>query len=725
MVELVVTAPDGSVARFKLEAQATIGRHPDCEVVVNDPMASRRHCRIVQVAGGQHVVEDSGSANGTLLNGSPLQSLMPLRHGDILTIGSTRLVLQAEPLGVTAPMPSALAKPAQADMNLSIVRLREDAADGEVAFDYATSAEAKPVADVEADSADLRSLQLVTQRLCLLLDLGQSLGTTLFPRKLLETSLGKLFEVFPQAERGFILLYGPGGELPSTVTPEADADALAEPSAALCVSRVRNPKPGEGNEVRVSRTVVKKVQSQRQSVLLSDASGEGYSQALSLLRLEIRSVMCAPLIAGNEDLGLLYLDTKDAQRRFTPDDVNLLNAVAGQIAVVIRNAELARQAAAEAASRQNLQRFLAPHLVDRIMKKEITVALGGSLKTGTVFFSDIVGFTRLAAQMRPADVVALLNRYFRVMQQIIFSRGGTVDKFGGDQIMAYWGVLVDTPHASAGAAAAALEMQIAMFLLNRDLAGDQSLVKPPEPLGHGIGLNTGEFIAGNIGSEHKIEFTVIGNAVNLAQRIESTAGRGQVFIGQGTYDQIKERAMVFRMPDCPMKNVPEPQAVYSLRAIIPPKKDEDSRGPADLTGMTSRLESGGGEMIFALPCEIELKKSAPVPGIVTKIAFTRAERRGRFQIFAARPIPVGAHVSINWALPEKPSLKSFEADIENSWFDEPTGEAKSGLSIANPTQMLQGTVIARAVELHDDILQFRAGAEMPSDLSTHDDIVRQ
>jgi adenylate cyclase len=726
MVELVVTTPDGNVQRHVLGAQAIIGRHPECEVVVFDPMASRRHCRIFLATDGQYMVEDKSSANGTQLNGAPLQSLMPLRHGDVLMIGSTRLALEVEGARKPPPLPKSVDK-APVNMNLSIVRLKEDIAEGDVAFDYATSAESKTVSEDEVAGGDVQRLKLITARLQLLLELGQSLGTSLNPRKLLETCLDKLFEVFPQAERGFILLPGPGGELPSTVTPSGGDDALSERHEALCVSRIRNPKPGEENEVHVSRTVVKKVQAQRQSVLLSDASGEAYTQALSLMRLEIRSVMCAPLISGTEDLGLLYLDTKDAQHRFTPDDVNLLNAVAGQIAVVIRNAELARQAAAEAASRQNLQRYFSPNLAERILRKEMSLELGGSLKTGTVFFSDIVGFTRMAARMRPNDVVTVLNRYFQVMWQIIFARGGTVDKTGGDQIMAYWGVLVDTPSAAASAAAVALEMQIAMFLFNRDMEAAQDIVKPPEPMGHGIGLNTGEFIAGNIGDKMKMEFTVIGNAVNLAQRIESIAGRGQAFIGQGTFEQIKDRAIVFRLPDCPMKNVSELLPVYSLRAIIPPKKDEPLNKTTDLTGLTSRLDSGGDDMLFSLPCELEFGGHAPVPGVVTKIAFTRTERRGRFQIHAAKPIPVGATVQLHWKLPEKPSLRTLEATIENSWFDGPPGKdhQPEPPPAAFPTQMLQGTVIARATSLPEDLLEFRAGAVIPSDLASQEDIIRQ
>ena len=111
--------------------------------------------------------------------------------------------------------------------------------------------------------------------------------------------------------------------------------------------------------------------------------------------------------------------------------------------------------------------------------------------------------------MPPDKVVALLNRYFHIMEEIIFRHGGTIDKFGGDSIMAFWGVLVRREFDAIGAVAAAVEMQNALFAFNCEL---RSQGLPPVRMG--IGLNTGEFVAGNIGSEQKIEFTVIGDAVN-------------------------------------------------------------------------------------------------------------------------------------------------------------------------------------------------------------------
>lgn len=728
MAELVVTAPDGSVIRYQLGNLTTIGRHPECEVVLTDPMSSRRHCKIERT-GSSCFAEDNGSANGTLLNGEALKTRRPFNPGDCLQIGMTKLLLaDAAKTGKNS-----------FDPTLSVVSLREDVAEVAPNFDFTMAAGGGAVSADEEATSDLTQLKRVTQRLKILLDLGQSLGSTLVPRKVLQTGLDKLFfEVFPQAERSFILLYGPNGELPSSiVTDEAQAsDALEGRKGPLSVSRVRNASAGEEGQVKVSSTVVNRVRTQRQAVLVSDAASDAeYNPAMSMARLEIRSVMCAPLVIGNEDLGIIYIDTKDNTRRFAPDDLNLLNALAGTLAVVIKNAELARHAAAEAATRENLQRFLSPHLVDRIIKKEMTVDLGGSMKHGTVFFSDIVGFTRMASKMRPADVVTLLNRYFRVMQEIIFSRGGTVDKFGGDQIMAFWGVLVDTPQAVAASVTAALEMQNAMLVFNRELARDDSIVKPPEPLGHGIGLNTGEFVAGNIGSERKIEFTVIGNSVNLAQRLEATAGRGQVFVGQGTFDDIRERALAFRMPDASVKNVEEPIAIFSMRGIVPPATPGHGNG-SDQMGMTARVEASSEQMIFSLPCALSTQGLPEVNALVVRARFDTAAKSAVLQLLSDRPLPKGAAVKLQWRLPEKPSLPAISGIVEKTWIQEAKSTGGSAVMVspidaatrpAPPSGDLQSghdTLVVNVANLPPEILAFRPGALVPSDLQNAEQIVR-
>ena len=719
MAELIVTTPDGNSSRYRIGQFAMLGRHPECDIVLTDPMSSRRHCKIEMAPGGQYYVEDNGSANGTVLNGEFLRTRKPLQNGDVVQIGSTRMALHVEAPAPVAPPKKKI--PTNMDPSMSFVSIKEDTGE-QVSFDYTINNTGALVTEEEAGSSDLGQLKRVTARLKLMVDLAQALGSSLNTRKVLQTCLEKLFEVFQSAERGFVLLYGPDGQIPSTLDPVNPEDEDVNSKAkAMSVSHVRSAKTGqENNEVAISKTVVNKVKAGRQSVLIRDAAGDSeFSPAMSMARLEIRSVMCVPLIAAEEDLGILYMDTKDAAHLFTKDDLNLLNAVAGQIAMLIRNAKLARKAASEVASRQNLQRFLSPQLVDQVMKGEVTVELGGMMKHGTVFFSDLVGFTRMAAQMRPQDIITLLNRYFRVMQEIIFSLGGSVDKCSGDQIMAFWGVLVDTPRAAAAAGTAAIEMQNAMFIFNEDLAADKDIVKPPEPFGHGIGLNTGDFIAGNIGGDRKVEFTVIGNAVNLAQRLEATAGRGQVFIGEGTYEELKDVAFCIRLPDCPVKNVPQPIKMFSLRGVQAMKDTGEAvLASGNFNFATQDVDKAA--MLFSLPCSLITEGQNPIPAIVTRMLFS-AHGEGRIKLITQKPLPVGVSVALHWKLDEKPNLPFMNAKVEKTWG---TGEGE-GTTMINDAGSPNRAMILNVPKIPDDLRAFSIGSMIPSDLKTHDQIIRK
>jgi len=707
MAEIIVTNPKGATSRHALKHLLTIGRQPDCDVVLgDDPLISRVHCKIETIAPSVFSIIDEKSNNGTYLNGQKLTEKvpMPLKPGDVVTLGTTRIILKTEGYGSKS---SAVEK--EFDPGVSFVQFKEEASPAPVNFEYSVSvASATALTEDEVKASSPRQVQLLTTRLKLMVEMGMSLGTTLEPDQLLASILEKLFDVFSQAERGFVLLFGPNGELPQSVTtPEQiKRDGFNGP---LSFARTRTPVVGDENTLSISRTVVKNVREKRESILMSDAAGDA-SQSVHLF--EIRSVVCAPLIANNEDLGILYLDSKDRSHRFTQEDLNLVNAVACQIAVVIRNAKLAQAAAVEAANRQNLQRFLSPQLVERVMKGQMKVELGGQYKTGTVFFSDIVGFTRMAGQMRPGDVVTLLNRYFQVMVDIIFNRNGTVDKFGGDLIMAFWDVLVEVPTPEAAAVTAAIDMQNAMFTFNCDLAADDSIVKPPEPLGHGIGLNTGEFIAGNIGGEKKLEFTVIGNAVNLAQRMEALAGRGNVFVGQGTYDKIKDRALVYKLPDAMVRNVDNAIPVYSIRGIVPPLSA--SGGPG--TGDTSRLLVGGTDLLLSMPCKLAVAGAAPVAGLIVRMAASNTEKNGRFQILTGKPLPRGAKAELLWNLNEMPEMKSVHGEIEATW-----SETDGSPGAPSPKH---GSVVLGCTNLPEEILQMKPGVTIISPIKHMDELVR-
>lgn len=458
--DLVVTGPDGAPTKIRLADRTLIGRHPECEVILTDPMSSRRHCKVERTPAGTFTVEDIKSANGTLLNGEPLRPsvAMALHPGDTITIGETRLQLHMDSVG------KALVAEPQA------VKLDDE----EVALSFIQDAKAKAVSEEEIASSDAVTLKRVAERLKLLVEIGEKLGSSLDLPKLMNTCIDKLFEVFPQGDRCLILVYGPDGSLPPRATPDSDlSSALAERKSGLAVERMRSSGTIVQTELKLSRTVHNRVRTEHQSVLIE----KGGSMSL----VDIASVMCAPLLVAEKDLGLLYLETRKLQQAFTKDDLQIMTALAGQIAVVVRNSDLAREAAAQAAHRENLSRFLSPQLVDQMLKGKLNVTLGGTEKKGTIFFSDIVGFTRLASKMGAESVVTLLNRYFTVMQNIVFRRGGSIDKCAGDNIMAHWGVVGEIPNFTACAVTAATEMQIALFEFNRDEALKKEIALPPTP----------------------------------------------------------------------------------------------------------------------------------------------------------------------------------------------------------------------------------------------------
>ncbi|MEI6236186.1 MAG: adenylate/guanylate cyclase domain-containing protein, partial [Planctomycetota bacterium] len=542
------------------------------------------------------------------------------------------------------------------------------------------------------------------------------------PHKLLDKSLEKLFEVFPQADRGIVVLYGPDGSEPSQLSAEKEQGAtLDRRKGAITKIRHRNPPKSGDNEIKLSRTLMKKVRTERQAFVFDDSSGGG--AGMSIAKFEIKSLMCAPLITEKDDIGFIQIESKNLMQPFKAADLDILSAVAGQIAVVIRNAELALSAAAAAAQRENLSRFLSPQLVEEVLNEKQSIELGGVEKKGTIFFSDIVGFTKIASKMKPHHVVALLNRYFTVMQNIIFKRGGSIDKCAGDNIMAHWGMLGNLPYCAESGVTSSVEMQIALFTFNRT-----EMLRPKEEgftpviLGHGIGLNTGMVCAGNIGSERKIEFTVIGDAVNLSARIEAMAGREQTFIGEPTWEDVKTRSFAFRMPNCPAKNVAHLLPVFSVRAIIPPPEKGVTEDPATWTVA---------DMLLCLPCRIVLESGEKVNAVVVSLVPASVPGEAQLELHVERYVKHGQAVKFEWDLPEKLSFPGFDAMVESSF-------PLSGDSTFNPTasmiargrtslivgKMEPGMMVLKTKNMPPEVAAIGPGVLMPSDIKSHEDIIR-
>ncbi len=183
---------------------------------------------------------------------------------------------------------------------------------------------------------------------------------------------------------------------------------------------------------------------------------------------------------------------------------------------------------------RSFERYLAPHVVSSLMKDPEQVVLGGTRQTATMLFADIRGFTELSQRLMPEQVVELLNRYLAPVVNVVFANAGLLDKFYGDGVMAVFG----PPRPSDDDAWRAL---LTAEQILEQVRAQNSQPGVTWPLAVSIGLATGDVVAGHIGSERRLEYTVIGDAVNLASRLQQIAQPNQILADERTYDRVKGR----------------------------------------------------------------------------------------------------------------------------------------------------------------------------------------
>jgi len=213
----------------------------------------------------------------------------------------------------------------------------------------------------------------------------------------------------------------------------------------------------------------------------------------------------------------------------------------------------------QARLRGDLSRFLSQELVEAIVRGEHPLALGGTRRPVTVLFADVVAFTPLA-ESRPAEqVVALLNELFSMLAEVVFRHEGMVDKFIGDCIMAVWGAAGPLDDHAERALLAAQDMM--RFL---ETANEEWKEKYGVEVRLGIGLNSGDAIVGNIGSNKRMEFTVIGDVVNVAARLESMAQPDQVLVGEGTHLAVDDSVELELLGERNITGRKAASKVYSL-----------------------------------------------------------------------------------------------------------------------------------------------------------------
>jgi class 3 adenylate cyclase len=202
---------------------------------------------------------------------------------------------------------------------------------------------------------------------------------------------------------------------------------------------------------------------------------------------------------------------------------------------------------------------MSPQVATALLADPGQARLGGTLAEVTVLFADLRGFTPFSERNTPADVVALLNRYFGLAVPCVLAEGGTVVQFVGDAIMALFNAPVPQPDHALRAARAGLTMQRE---IEKVTAGDPDLPR------FRVGINTGPALVGNIGSTEMRNFTAIGDTVNLAARLETSAEVGRVVIGQATYVLLGGQAIVTPLGEMQLKGKSLPVPAFELHGLV-------------------------------------------------------------------------------------------------------------------------------------------------------------
>ncbi|MDY6934263.1 MAG: adenylate/guanylate cyclase domain-containing protein [Spirochaetota bacterium] len=211
--------------------------------------------------------------------------------------------------------------------------------------------------------------------------------------------------------------------------------------------------------------------------------------------------------------------------------------------------------------RQTFSKFVSKSVVDDLLKNPEKLKLGGEKKILTVLFSDIRGFTSISEKMTPEGLVEHLNEYLESMTDITFKYYGTLDKYVGDEIMAFWGAPISQEDHALLACKAALEMMIKLDDLNKKWRG-----KGKPELDIGIGINTGDMVVGNMGSSSRMDYTLMGDNVNLGARLEGTnkVYKTNIIISEFTYEYVKDSVIVRELDVIRVKGKELPVKIYEL-----------------------------------------------------------------------------------------------------------------------------------------------------------------
>lgn len=504
-----------------------VGRLPECDLYLPFAGVSRCHARFTKKNNGLWTVEDLGSKNGTVLNEKLVTSPTVICHGDVIWVGDISLVVL-----LSIPPQPVETKYANFSSGKAILRnvkqLQQQWIGAEV-------------------SGDINNKDITIARLKDLVDIAKNLsGAT------------SIEEIFSQVQLCVFRYLNSIDRLALLIDVQNSSNLLLINAASR---NVNNKQQLMADDSWISKSICQEVFAEKVAIQSADThQDERFDQEHSVFFKGIRSAMAVPLWDENKVVGVLYADanfTSDHWVKQGSEDLSFFSTLGNIVASSVQRWLLVEKLKSEEVIRQRLERYHSPAVVQQL------IALG-ALPNGrippkeseiSILFADVVGFTAISERFSASEIAELLNKLFEEMLQEVFACGGTLDKYIGDCIMAFFGAPEPQINHADRAVAAAMRMLARLENLNFNQFWE-------EPLQLRIAINSGKAVVGDIGSSQRVEYTALGATINLAARMERVCNPGECVVSEETYKMLSKPARFQLMGQYRFKGINRLVKVY-------------------------------------------------------------------------------------------------------------------------------------------------------------------
>ncbi len=520
---------EGNLNECKIDKDLiTLGRKEDNDIILKDMFASRYHCQIFKDV-GKYFIMDKGSKYGTQVNGAKIDKV-ELKNGDEIKIGNTVFHFMDD----TEKLDKRRIK-AVTEMEFDTLGQLELMISS---YDDSKDANIDQLKDL-LNKIKFKQLdyQKKLKNYEIMYRVGMMINSIFDFSLLIKMILNLAVEVI-EGERGYIML----------------KNYENKEYKIIFHKNIRNP------EQFMSRSMIKKIEDSREPVIINRADLTDKEFTQSALVSNISSAILSPLLNKSmEFIGAIYIDREMKVLPFTENEKDLIKIFSSYVGISIDNSQMFQKIQVEEKIKNNLKRYLSSSVADAVSKMpELT--LGGSEKIISIMFIDIRNFTPLSEKLSPTEVVGLLNRFFSFASEYIFKYKGTLDKFIGDCIMTIFGAPIDDEEHADNAVRTAIEIRDHFLKKFKKEVMKEVGVE----LDIGIGINSGPAVVGNIGTDQRMDFTAISDAVNTAERLESQSRNASVYISEATKNRLKDKYKIIEKDPMKLKGKAEPVKVFEV-----------------------------------------------------------------------------------------------------------------------------------------------------------------